>query len=405
MEATGRANAADFLKKSFCLIFRVSMVTKHMVSFLPLARQINPWPAGPPGHLNHSLLASLADEIFLAERSPVAQKIPPAIYAGDFIKQHANDFTTELPNLYFCQLRGGQVVSPPVAVINRHKDIFGDISLDWRHPRTNHKYRGWKFVRSPTYLPGKSLCLAATGAETFFHLLFDSLSRIWISEKAGFKLQHFDHLIVQQDTPLLREFLKLFGGHIPSIIDLSKVRHVKCESLFVGSYQSAPGHFHPQYVSWLRKHAQGSVSSVSGNSGKVLFLSRSRARSRRLLNEDEVIQILPKELVMPVSLEKYTLYEQISLLRGAVGVIAPHGGGLSNLAWAFQPINVLELFPADFFNGCYWELSNVIGAKYAYLEGKSFGLEIPANRNFKVSPSLVSDTFQYLQMANGNYYY
>jgi len=56
--------------------------------------------------------------------------------AGNTIKKYAGELSVQLTNLYFYRLRDGQVVSPPVAVINRGRDIFGDISVDWRPPKT-----------------------------------------------------------------------------------------------------------------------------------------------------------------------------------------------------------------------------------------------------------------------------
>ena len=367
--------------------------------FLPLARRIEPWPAGPPGHLNNSLLASLADEVFMAEISPVAQRTRPHVMVGETIKKHASELSAQLTNLYFCVLRDGRVVSPPVAVINRHNDIFGDISIDWRHPRTNHKYRGWKFVRPPLHLSGKSLCLASTGAETFFHLLFDSLGRLWIAEKAGFRIQEFDHLIVQQDTPLLRRFLEIFGAGSSRLVDLSKVRHVRCENLFIASYQSAMGHYHPGFLDWLRSRTQNRSRSEAGSSEKILFLSRAQAGSRRLLNEEDIERAFPLKSIHRVSLEKYTLEEQFDLFHQAAAVVAPHGGGLSHLAWARPGLPVLELFPKGFFNACYWDLSSAVDGRYGAIEGVSFGTGAPANRDFTISPGILLDTLD--EMTKG----
>jgi hypothetical protein len=373
--------------------FDFRLVKRPMPSFLPLGRRIEPWPAGPPGSLNRPLLASLADEVFLAEKSPLAQRILPNVITGETIKKHVNKVSTQLTNLYFCRLRDARVVSPPVAVINRHKDIFGDISVDWRHPRTNHKYRGWKFVRSPLHLIGNSLCLAATGAETFFHLLFDSLGRLWISEKAGLRPQDFDYLIVQQDTPLLRRFLALLGLNSPRLVDLSKVRHVRCENLFVGSYQSAMGHYHPDFLSWLRTRIGNYSTLGAASAGKTLFLSRYKAGSRRLINEELIENTFPNGAILRISLESFTLDEQLKLFFNARSVLAPHGGGLSHLAWAKPNLPVLELFPTGYFNACYWDLSSAVGARYGALEGVSTGTGVPSNCDFTISPNILFDAF------------
>jgi hypothetical protein len=378
--------------------FTFWLVRRLMPSFLPLGRRIEPWPAGTPGNLNRALLASLADEVYLAETSPMVHKTPPIVAEGEYLAKQIHEVSIRLTNLYFCRLADGRVVCPPVAVINRRKDIFGDISVDWRHPRTNHKYRGWKFVRSPLRLSGNGLCLAATGAETFFHLLFDSLGRLWLAEKAGFSLQDFDHLIVQQDTPLLRRFLELLGGGTDRLVDLSKVRHVCCENLFACSYQSGPGHYHPDFISWLRTRIQSkSRNSEKRVPQKIIFLSRRYANSRHLLNEDEAVKAFPREKVQQVSLERHTLDEQIDIFQHAGGVVAPHGGGLSHLAWAQPGLPVLELFPEGFFNACYWELASTAQARYGCAEADCVGKGNFASRNFIFNPKLAFELFSQLQ--------
>jgi capsular polysaccharide biosynthesis protein len=365
-----------------------------MPSFLPLAKGIEPWPAGSPGILEKARLESLLDNVYFAETSPMAEKTPPVLVEGESLRKGSRELRARLTNLYFGVLEKGRVVAPPVAVINRHADILGDISIDWRHPRRNHKYRGWKWVRDPLFLPGKSLCLAATGAETFFHLVFDSLSRIWLAERAGFSLRDFDQLIVQQDTPLLRRFLEILGGSGPKLVDLSKIRHVVGEHLFVGSYQSAPGHYHPEYLQWLRVRVRKFLSSQENCADqRVLLLSRSLAGSRRLLNEGEVIRAFPPGSVLSVALEKLSLDQQLGLFTRARAVVAPHGGGLTHLAWVVAGTPVLELFPQNFFNSCYWELASSVGARYGCLEGRSEGSARGANRNFTISPDLVRSSF------------
>ena len=363
------------------------------LQFFPQASKIVEWPAGPPGQLDSAFLSSLADKVFLAETSPLVTKTPPAIAVGKTIRKQLTNVPSQLTNLYFCLLKNSKVLGRTVAVINKDKVIFGDISIDWRHPRINHKYRGWKFVHTPLYLRGRTLCLAATGAETFFHLLFDSLGRVWVAEKAGFNLRDFDNLIVQQDTPPLRRLLKLFTGEVPQLVDLSKVRHVQCEDLFVGSYQSAPGHYHPDFLFWLRSKFPHRANFRIEDSRKTIFLSRALAKSRRLLNEDAIIQCFPPRSILKVCLEKHSLDEQLDFFLHAHSVIAPHGAGLSHLTWLQRNLPVLELFPSGFFNACYWELASGVGLQYGCIEGDCAKSEMATSQNFTVSPNLVRDYF------------
>ena len=206
---------------------------------------------------------------------------------------------------------------------------------------------------------------------------------------------------MQQDTPLLRRFLELLGIGTDRLVDLSKVRHVLCENLFACSYQSGPGHYHPEYISWLR--TRGLTRPRNGETKtprKIIFLSRQHADSRRLVNENQVIEAFGTESIQLVSLEKHSLDQQLDFFLKAEGVVAPHGAGLSHLIWAQPNLPVLELFPSDFFNACYWELASVVGALYGCAAGESTKKGNVSNRDFFVPPKLVCEVFAQIKRVS-----
>ena len=58
-------------------------------------------------------------------------------------------------------------------------------------------------------------------------------------------------------------------------------------------------------------------------------------------------------------------------------VVAPHGGGLSNLVFCSPGTKVIEIFSPELVAGFFWKLSNQLGLEYYYLLGKGD----PATRN------------------------
>ncbi|MBU6149258.1 MAG: DUF563 domain-containing protein [Verrucomicrobia bacterium] len=343
------------------------------IPFLPQADSIIPWPAGPPDAKvpDASLLNSLVDNVYLLESSPLIRRSAPVFCKGEACQKSTRILDVKLATIYFSLLRNAKVLGRTVAVINKTRVILGDVSIDWRFPRTNHRFRGWKFLPYPKKVSGKTLCLAATGAETFSHLLFDSLSRIWLAEKSGFSPKDFDFLLVQNDSPALKSFLYLFGwGDLPTL-NLSKLRHLSFSDLYVGSYQSGIGHYHPQFIRWVRKKVL-SNKIIPKYKSSLIFLTRSDANSRRLLNENEILKAFSKNgTVQILTLKNMSLFEQIGHFLNTQGVIAPHGAGLTHLIWAPSNIPVLEFFPEGFFNGYYWELASAVKQNYLCLEGKN----------------------------------
>ena len=101
-----------------------------------------------------------------------------------------------------------------------------------------------------------------------------------------------------------------------------------------------------------------------------LYISRSKARYRRVQNEEAVIQCLSKFGFTPVWLEEYDFATQIALFSGAEVIISPHGAGLTNLIWCNLGTKVLEVFSPNYVNPCFWTIANQVGLEYFYIIGK-----------------------------------
>jgi capsular polysaccharide biosynthesis protein len=81
------------------------------------------------------------------------------------------------------------------------------------------------------------------------------------------------------------------------------------------------------------------------------------------------------EALSPFGFEKVdpgtlTVAKQVRLFAEAELVVGAHGAGLSNLVFCPEGAAVLELFPPDYVNICYWALSSAVGSlRYRYLVG------------------------------------
>lgn len=101
---------------------------------------------------------------------------------------------------------------------------------------------------------------------------------------------------------------------------------------------------------------------------KKIFISRARAQSRRILNENEVLEIL-KEFGFEVHhFENYNLARQIELMGQCSFLLSVHGAGLTNMLFMNPGTNVMELRKeGDNINGCYYSLANSLDIDYSYL--------------------------------------
>lgn len=80
----------------------------------------------------------------------------------------------------------------------------------------------------------------------------------------------------------------------------------------------------------------------------ILFISRSKAQKRRILNEEFLIKkVSNNRKVKNVSLELYEFDRQLEYVNRSKLIIAPHGAGLSNLVAASNNAIVLEILPSN----------------------------------------------------------
>jgi capsular polysaccharide biosynthesis protein len=90
-----------------------------------------------------------------------------------------------------------------------------------------------------------------------------------------------------------------------------------------------------------------------------IYISRKDTLRRGVDNEDEVEHALAQRGFTSVILSTLPLTEQVSLLRNAEFIIAPHGAGLTNIVFSGQKKKLIELMPDDYLNQCFRAIADV----------------------------------------------
>ena len=139
----------------------------------------------------------------------------------------------------------------------------------------------------------------------------------------------------------------------------------------------SPGH--PGYAAWLaaseRDYMRGKVFERFGlhedrKPTRRIFVSRSRAAMRRLVNEDEAGQVLAQFGFETVHLEGLKFEQQVRLFHDAEFVAGAHGAAFANLLFAGHA-KVLELFARDAFKPLYFFLARSLGLDHEILLGSA----------------------------------
>jgi len=167
-------------------------------------------------------------------------------------------------------------------------------------------------------------------------------------------------------TFLLPRALPSWGREILDLLGFPPEKFVTAEA---GLYQAdeliVPSHPFPGEASdyeWIRSRIFDEVYSDDFNDGSNIYISRSNAIGRRVVNEDAVVDTL-----LPYGFEKYRLEERsvrenIAAFANADAVVSPHGAGLTDIMFC-RDAAVVELFGSR-KNDAYEQLADLVGLTY-----------------------------------------
>ena len=100
-----------------------------------------------------------------------------------------------------------------------------------------------------------------------------------------------------------------------------------------------------------------------------IYISRSKARYRKITNEHEVQNLMSQYGVLIVHCEELSWESQQRLMSSCKYLISLHGAGLTNMLFMNSNTNVLEIRgKGDFNNNCYYSLACALNLNYYYNE-------------------------------------
>jgi len=251
--------------------------------------------------------------------------------------------------------------------------IARNVSPDFGKPFEEHWLLTYKKIRPPISLPGTTAVIATTLGAGYSHWLLEELPRL-LALKPG----DCETLIAHAVHAYNREAFALhrFSG---KILPAKREAHHSCEQLLVPSL----GQLTPSTVRALDEFT-APLRLPSSPFGERLYISREKAKRRRVVNETELWAELVAHGFVKLHLEDLTWTQQITAFRAAKVIVSPHGAGLANLAFCQRGTKVIELFHRSYVSPLYWQLAALKGLDYrpVVAEGETpLTQELGANRN------------------------
>jgi capsular polysaccharide biosynthesis protein len=317
----------------------------------------------PGGAGNWQVKVRDAERITIPAPRSIESPVPPV-----FDSYRSVNF----PELSVTCIRHGRVATSEGTVISPDDRVFDQFVHQWGDPVRTNKVFDLPGLGCLERRDGKwaTLIVPASGVNVG-HWLMDGVLRLSVLEAAG--LAGDANIIVPDTQPKYTQPLEALG-YGPERFGGLREGHWEAEQLLVPSYLSTPGFIRPWGGRWIRERL-----AVEDNppGGRRLWISRNRARYRRLQNEDEILALLSREGFEKVELERLSFREQVDILSQANAVAGPHGAGMTNLLFAPHGTRVLEFFPPGFVNPVFYSMANSQDQEYYYLTGYS----LPEDRN------------------------
>lgn len=202
-------------------------------------------------------------------------------------------------------------------------------------------------------------------SEAFFHWLTDALTRLYAVR------DRLDDLVLMlpsgyEKRDYVTSSLKAFSVKAVDFIERNEV--LECGSLLMPTHTAPSGHFNDEVIRGVREVLLSAFgdSSYQGAEERV-YISRRRAAKRRIINEDEVSQILNRFGFQTICAEELSFEQQVQFFARARYIVSNHGAGLTNMLFMKEGGSLLELrHQSDRINNCYFTLSSALDLKYFY---------------------------------------
>lgn len=234
-------------------------------------------------------------------------------------------------------------------------------------------------------IEGAVVVFTSNPGRNFYHYMFDFLPRFALLEVSGLDLDKIDYFLINfYPFDFYKETLEILGIPPKKILTIQKYPHVKAKSLIVPSLPGVVCFPTKWSVEFLRRKFMPLIDDkITSESSCRVYISRNLSSTRRIVNEDEVLELLNKLGFITVYFEKMSILEKVALMSRAEVVIGVCGAGLTNLVFANPGTKVIEIFAPNYIHFTYYILSHHLGLEYYYLVGDRLEINYLAELIYK----------------------
>lgn len=271
------------------------------------------------------------------------------------------------PPSFVAAVPEGRVIGKNGAVMTADHQLLWDLSMEYGITPEQHPLLSRKRLPPVTYTEETIAVLTFCKSEYYYHWMFDVLPRLGLLEESKIPISRtvFNR---KKFLPFQEETLAALGYTDDRIIECGKDFHLQGKKLIVPSSTGYTGYMPKSSCDFLRKKFARKKSGKYAGIDRI-YVSRENAQCRKVLNEHDVFRVLDRYGFQKVILETMSVADQADLFSSANIIVAPHGGGLTNLVFCEPGTKVIEIFSPKYVNVLYWVLSTHMDLDYYYCIG------------------------------------
>jgi hypothetical protein len=202
-------------------------------------------------------------------------------------------------------------------------------------------------------------------SNSVFHWMCDALPRLEaIKEKA----KEYVLLLPENfEYKYIHDSLKAYT--FKSIFRIPLNSYVNCSHLISPGQITVSGEINPQNILSARSGILEYYKALFKNKFRYpnIYISRSKAKYRKILNENELLPVLKSSGFQIIYFEDMDFVEQVECCYHAKNIVSIHGANLTNTVFMQSKGNVLELRKNnDPLNNYFYALTDSVGCNYYY---------------------------------------
>ena len=288
--------------------------------------------------------------------------------------QHVASYEAAVPTANVFTINNGIFIPGREEIYTSDLKVLKEITVQKKNPQAGtSKKKLLKYKK----LNGRVLCLSLNGVErNYFHFTIESLARWHLFKMSGLD---YDYIDFDKKNKFQKQYVNLLGIPEEKLIPESYYKGaIKADVLIVPGlinnweYFEMPHaklHYMKQHIpNWFNKVHK--VFRNKSETPKRIYVSRSKADRRRIVNEKDVINLVTKYGFTVYNMEDLSVYEQINLFNKGEIIIATNGAAAANLVYCSNPFTFLEIFPQNYFDSSFRILAQVLECDYHYFIAK-----------------------------------